>query len=289
MSVFDALLILFLIFSLQPLLRQRMLDTARRRALHRLELKRKSRVIVLVHRQETISLLGLPLVRYIDIEDSERILRAIKLTDPGVPIDLILHTPGGLVLAAEQIAHALRRHPATVTVFVPHYAMSGGTLIALSADKIVMDENAVLGPVDPMVGQCPAASVLKVLEQKDINEIDDQTLIMADVARKAIAQVKYTVTQILSERLESEKAQALAETLATGTWTHDYPISVEEAQQLGLPVSTDMPQDVYEIMSLFPQAPQRRPSVEYIPTPYAPPQPARPSPPPGSRSIGALS
>ena len=272
MSILDIFLILFFLTSLQPMFRQTMLDAARKRALHKLELKRKSRVIALVHRQETISLLGIPLVRYIDIQDSEAVLRAIKLTAPDVPIDLILHTPGGLVLAAEQIACALKRRRAPVTVFVPHYAMSGGTLIALAADKIVMDENAVLGPVDPQVGECPAASVLKVLEQKEINEIDDRTLIMADVARKAIAQVKHTVSEILSERLPADRAQALAEALATGTWTHDYPISVEQAQQLGLPVSTDMPPEVYEIMSLFPQAGQRRPSVEYIPVPYAPPQ-----------------
>jgi len=269
------LLLLFFFMSLQPMVRQGMLDAARRRALHRLEIKRKSRVIALVHRQETISLLGIPLARYIGIEDSEAILRAIKLTDPKVPIDLILHTPGGLVLAAEQIACALQRREAPVTVFVPHYAMSGGTLIALAADQIVMDENAVLGPVDPQLGQCPAASVLKVLEQKDINEIDDQTLIMADQARKAIAQVQHTVTRILSDRMPAEQAAALAETLSTGTWTHDYPITVDEARQLGLPVSTDMPQEVYEIMSLFPQAGMRRPSVEYIPTPYGPVEPAR--------------
>ncbi len=271
--------LLFFVMSLQPMLRQGMLDAARRRALHRLELKRKSRVIALVHRQETISLLGIPLARYIGIEDSEAVLRAIKLTDPEMPIDLILHTPGGLVLAAEQIACALQRRKARVTVFVPHYAMSGGTLIALAADEIVMDENAVLGPVDPQLGQCPAASVLKVLEQKDINEIDDQTLIMADQARKAIAQVQRTITRILSDRMPAERAQALAETLSSGTWTHDYPITVDEAKELGLPVSTDMPQEVYEIMSLFPQAGMRRPSVEYIPSPYGPAEQERRRPP----------
>jgi len=219
--------------------------------------------------------LGIPLARYIDIEDSEAVLRAIKLTDPKVPIDLILHTPGGLVLAAEQIACALQRREARVTVFVPHYAMSGGTLIALAADEIVMDENAVLGPVDPQIGQWPAASVLKVLEQKDINKVDDQTLIMADQARKAIAQVQHTVATILSDRLPADRAAALAETLSTGTWTHDYPITVDEARQLGLPVSTEMPQEVYEIMNLFPQAGMRRPSVEYIPAPYGPAEPVR--------------
>ncbi len=257
----------FLISSLQPVVRQRMLDMARQRLLQQLEQKRKSRVIALIHRQETLSLLGFPLVRYINIEDSEAILRAIKMTDKDVPIDLILHTPGGLVLAAEQIALALRKHPAKVTVFVPHYAMSGGTLIALAADEIIMDENAVLGPVDPQLGQHPAASILKVLERKPIAEIDDDTLIMADIAEKAIRQVQRTVNQLLQDKMPPEKADQLAATLSTGTWTHDYPITVTEARDLGLPVSTDMPAEIYQIMALYPQTAQRRPSVEYIPAP----------------------
>jgi ClpP class serine protease len=257
----------FLISSLQPAIRQRMLDAARQRLLQQLEQKRKSRVIVLIHRQETLSLLGFPLVRYINIEDSEAVLRAIKMTDNDVPIDLILHTPGGLVLAAEQIALALRKHPAKVTVFVPHYAMSGGTLIALAADEIVMDENAVLGPVDPQLGQHPAASILKVLDRKPISEIDDETLIMADIAEKAIRQVKRTVSELLQDKMPADKADQLATTLATGTWTHDYPITVREARELGLPVSEEMPKEIYQIMALYPQTAQRRPSVEYIPTP----------------------
>ncbi len=179
------------------------------------------------------------------------------------------------MLAAEQIAYALCRHPAKVTVFVPHYAMSGGTLIALAADEIVMDENAVLGPVDPQLGQSPAVSILRVLEQKDINEIEDQTLILADVAKKAIDQVQTTVQRIvaLKGHIGEKDAADLAHTLASGRWTHDYPITVPEAQELGLSVSTNMPEKVYQLMSLYPQARQRRPSVEYVPSPYAP-QPA---------------
>jgi ClpP class serine protease len=221
-----------------------------------------------VHRQETMSLLGFPLMRYIDVNDSEDVLRAIKLTDPGCPIDLIVHTPGGLVLAAGQIAHALRRHHAKVSVFVPHYAMSGGTLIALAADEIVMDPNAVLGPVDPQLGQSPAASVLTVLERKKPEDIDDQTLILADVSRKAIAQVRRTVQELLAERMAPDAAEALADKLATGTWTHDYPIMAEEGKALGLPVSTEMPEEVYLFMALFPQPTRTRPAVEYIPMPY---------------------
>jgi ClpP class serine protease len=268
MSIGDVLWLFFMISALQPVLRQKMLEAARMRVLHRFESSRKSRVIALVHRQETMSFLGFPIMRYIDVNDSEEILRAIKLTDPDCPIDLIVHTPGGLVLAAGQIAHALRRHRAKVTVFVPHYAMSGGTLISLAADEIVLDPNAVLGPVDPQLGESPAASVLTVLDRKKPDDIEDKTFILADISRKAITQVRRTVQDLLSDRMPTDQAAALAEKLATGTWTHDYPIMAEEAKALGLPVSTEMPDEVYQFMGLCPQPTRTRPSVEYVPTPY---------------------
>lgn len=280
MEFLNILWVLLIIASLQPVVRQKMLESARFRMLRQFEQSRGSRAIMLIHRQETLSLLGFPLARYIDIQDSEEILRAVKLTDPDLPIDLILHTPGGLVLAVDQIAHALCRHRAKVTVFIPHYAMSGGTMIALAADEIVMDENAVMGPVDPQLGQFPAVSILKAVEQKSVNEIDDETLILADVARKAVGQVKCTIQRVLAERMAPDQAARIADTLASGNWTHDYPISVEEAREIGLNVSTDMPEEVYRLMSLFPQTSQRRPSVTYVPMPY-PPRPAQPS---GSRS-----
>jgi ClpP class serine protease len=266
MSILDIFWIYFILTSLQPIISQRLLEWKRLDLLRKLE-KRGGRVIALVHRQETMSLLGFPIFRYINIEDSEEVLRAIKLTDKTVPINLIIHTPGGLVLAARQIAHALQNHEAKVTVFVPHYAMSGGTLIALAADQIVMDPNAVLGPVDPQLNEYPAASILKVVTQKDKNKIDDQTLIMADISEKAIAQLKEVVRKILKEKMGDEKAEGLAETLATGKWTHDYPLTYEELREMGLPVSTEMPEEVYSFMELFPQPKQRVPSVQYVPVP----------------------
>jgi ClpP class serine protease len=267
--ILDIILVLFILAAMQPFVRQRMLEAARVRLLKSIESKRGTRVIAMIHREEVLALLGFPLSRYIDIHDSEQVLRAIKLTDPAVPIDLILHTPGGLVLATEQIAMALCRHPGKVTVFVPHYAMSGGTLLALAADEIVMDENAVLGPVDPQLGQWPANSILRAVEQKQANEVDDETLIMADVARKAVGQIRSLIINILSHgQMPREKAEVLADLLSNGTWTHDYPIGVGEAKEMGLPVNTDMPPEVYQLMSLFPQSGRGRPTVMYIPMPY---------------------
>jgi len=267
MTVMDLFWLFFILTALQPVIQQRMLDAARARKIQRIENRRNSRVILLVHRQETMRLLGFPLVRYIDIHDSEAVLRAIQMTDREMPIDLVLHTPGGLVLAALQIARAIKAHPGKVTVFVPHYAMSGGTLIALAADEIVMSPYAVLGPIDPQLGELPAASLVKVVEQKPVSEVDDRTLILADVGRKAIDQVRRAAEELLEGKMPPERVREVAAKLSQGTWTHDYPITAREARELGLNVSTDMPEDILELMSLYPQPVRGLPSVEYTPEP----------------------
>jgi len=269
--------VILIISFLVPLFRQRTLVAARLRLINTLERKRQSRLIVMIHRQEQMAFLGIPLFRYITIEDSEEVLRAIRLTPADMPIDIILHTPGGIVLASEQIALAIKSHKAKVTIFVPHYAMSGGTLVALAADEIVMDPHAVLGPIDPQLGEYPAASILQVVERKSINEIDDRTLILADVATKAQRQVGGLVRRILEGKMPPEQADEVAEILTEGRWTHDYPITIEEAEMLRLQVTVDMPNEVYELMKLYPQAGARRPNVEYIPIPYErPPAPRHP-------------
>ena len=269
MDIFFAVIWIFFILSaLVPFYRRRRIQLERYRLIRRLEQERQSRVITLIHRQEALSILGIPFMRYVTVEDSEQVLRAIRLTPGDVPVDLLLHTPGGLLLAAEQIAFALKRHPAKVTVLIPHYAMSGGTLIALAADEIVLDPNGVLGPIDPQLGEYPAVSILEAVNAKDKNELDDKTLILADVARKAVRQVEQSVYCLLKENMDEVKARELATILSEGRWTHDYPISFGEARDLGLPVSDKTPSIIYDLMELYPQPVQRRPTVEYIPVPY---------------------
>ncbi len=242
-----------------------------------MERKYGARVITMIHRQEKIGLLGVPIYRYIDIEDSEAIIRAIRTTPPNMPIMLILHTPGGLVLAASQIAKALKAHPARKVVVIPHYAMSGGgTLIALAADEIIMDPNAVLGPLDLQLSgpggiYLPAPSILRAVEIKGKDKVDDQTLILADMAEKAINQVKELVIELVKDKVGEERARYIADRLVSGYYTHDYPITVEQLREMGgLKVSTDVPPEIYELMTLYPQARTNRPGIEYLPHPIAP-------------------
>ena len=253
-----------------PPLRHKALQIRRSRAIKRIQRLRNTRVITLIHRQERLSILGIPLLRFIDVEDAEKVLRAIRLTPPDQPIDLIVHTPGGLALPAQQIAYALKQHRAPVTVMVPHYAMSGGALIALAADEIMADPNAVLGSVDPQVGwrwyPLPAHSVLSVLSQKDRGVVDDTTLILADVASKAVRQMGDFVSYLLSDNLGAQPARAIAQALTDGRWTHDFPLTVPTLVQLGLPVRAGLPAEVYALMDLYPQQAERRPAVQYTST-----------------------
>ena len=258
--------LLLVVLILLQVFGSRGIDKERATLLGQLEQERGSRVIAMIHRQESASILGVPVAGSISIDDSEAVLRAIRLTPPEQPIDVILHTPGGLVLAAEQIAKALVERKGKVTVFVPHYAMSGGTLIALAADEIVMDANAVLGPVDPQIGDMPAASIVKVVEIKGPARVSDETLIMADVAQKARIQVASFVAQVLLKHMSEKQSALVATILSEGRWTHDFPITVQAARRLGLKVSTDMPRRVYDLMDLYPQQGGGiKPSVWYVP------------------------
>ena len=279
MDPLSLLWLFFILASLQPGAQRQLLLAQRRRALHQISRERGATVITLIHRQEQMSLLGFPIVRYIDIDDAEGVLQAIREAADERPIEIILHTPGGMVLAARQIAAALAEHPARVTAVVPHYAMSGGTLIALAADEIVIDPHAVCGPVDPQLGQYPAASLVEVAERP--GDHDDQTLILADVGRKAIVQLQTFVERMLARHLEPERAREGARLMATGVWTHDHPLGVQELQALGLPVRVGVPEPERELMTLYPQPRGRTPAVEYDPGPPAVP-PGRRVPLPGT-------
>ena len=284
----DLIFIFVILAMILPAIGQSMLEGQRKAIISAIEKKRKTRVIVLIHRQEVMNFLGFPIAKFISIEDSERLLRAIHLTPPDMPIDLILHTPGGLVLAAQQIARALTRHQAKVTVFVPHYAMSGGTMLALAADEIIMDENAVLGPIDPQIGNMPAASLLKLVEAKPVEKLSDETLIMVDIANKSVRQVDALLRKILLDHVPEVKVQPenipkIAQSLVSGMWTHDHPITVEDAQELELPVKTGLPEELYALMDLYPQASGTKSSVQYIPLPYKiDPKTPAPLQPPGT-------
>jgi len=263
-SFSNLIFLAFLVIVLQPVMTGRLFALRRAQAIRSIERRRKARVITMIHRQERRSLFGMNMSNMIGLEDAQSIISAIKATPRDMPIDLVLHTPGGLVLAAMQIARAVEAHPAKVTVFVPIYAMSGGTLIALAADEIVMGEFSMLGPIDPQIMGVSAASILAARDAKPIEHVSDLALVLADVSEKATAQVKRGAVEIMTPRMDRAEAEALADTLTSGTWTHDYALTPQEATGLGLAITVGLPQQMLDLMKLYP-APVKQSAVEFLP------------------------
>jgi ClpP class serine protease len=128
-----------------------------------------------------------------------------------------------------------------------------------------MTRHSVLGPIDPQLGQtsgaAPAASLLRVIEQP-IAEIDDQTLVLADIGRKALDQIRESAKRLLRGKMPEEQMDQVARALSEGRYTHDYPIFAEEAKTMGL---TEMPDEVTALLALYPQPVRTQGGVEYLP------------------------
>jgi len=234
--------------------------------LARIQRTRNSRVIAIIHRETHNGGIAFgPERSWIDLNDFEGVVSAISMTSPNRPLDIILHTEGGETLAALQIARAVKAHPAKKTVFVPYFAMSGGTLIALAADEIIMSDHAVLGPIDPQIGGIPAASIVKAANAKPIETVNDFTLMQADIAQKAMDQMRRQACELMEGTYNHDGSCAISDLLASGKWTHSYPITVPEAREIGLHVSTQMPREVIDLVALYPGPVPREPSVQYLP------------------------
>ena len=228
---FSSLIWVFIVvMALQPLLMGRWYALRRAQAIRAVEKAHGTRVITMIHRQEKRSLFGFSVARHIDLEDAQTIIAAIKETPEDIPIDLIIHTPGGLVLAAMQIARAVEAHPAKVTRLC-----AGLCHVRRNADRARgrrdrLGEFSVLGPIDPQIAGLPAASIVKARDSKPIEHVFDLTLVLADMSEKALAQVKRGAVELLTPRMEQAAAEDLAEKLAGGHWTHDYALTAQRGE-----------------------------------------------------------
>jgi ClpP class serine protease len=225
----------------------------RRRILEELGQERGTKVITMIHKKELWTEEGEE--PEIGIEDIEAVVQAIRKTPPDKPIDLILHTPGGYASAAQMMAMAIKFHPAKVTVMVPFYAMSGGSLMSLAANEIRMEKYSVLGPVDPQIptpdGMWPAGSLSNLVKTKPIQNITDRMIILSDAANLEIENAKAFVMWLLDGKMDKEQAERVADFLAKGYMSHATPITLDVARALGLNVVEGIPDKAYELFETF--------------------------------------
>lgn len=224
----------------------------RERVTGRLEEREGSEVLTMIHGKTPVSLLGFPSYQFIDVEDAEQVIRGIRKAGRR-PVDLVMHTPGGQLNSSVQIARALKNHPERTRVLVPHYAMSGGTIIAMGADEVVMDPDAALGPIDPQLGdfirgQFPARAWMTAAEEKG-EDAEDATIAMRSVSEKAVDAVRSIALELVEGTVEDP--EEVVERLVSGDMIHSYPLSPGEVEEMGLRVSTELPGEVHDLMDTY--------------------------------------
>jgi len=218
-----------------------------------LERERGTKVITMIHKKELWTEPGED--PEIGIEDTVKVLMEIQKTPPNKPIDMIIHTPGGYAVAAQMMAMAIKFHPAKVTVMVPFYAMSGGSLMSLAAGEIRMEKYSVLGPVDPQIptpgGMHPAGALATLMKTKPIQTISDKMVILAESGNLEIENAKAFVMWLLEGKMDEQQAERVADFLARGYMSHATPITLDVARTLGLNVVEGVPDKVYELFKTF--------------------------------------
>lgn len=224
------------------------IQAERAEILERMGSRRGTVVLTLVHRREPWGGKG---HGTITIEDSESLLSQLRRIPPKQPVDLILHTPGGLVLAAEMIAMAVRKRPSRVTAIVPFYAMSGGTLVALAANELMMEAESVLGPLDPQIAGFPAHALISLPQLKPPAAVSDEMMMLSGIARQSLDQTREFVKWILDKKMPPKDRDAVAAFLTGGYLTHDTPIVSEVARDLGIAVKGGIPPEVYQLFQTF--------------------------------------
>jgi ClpP class serine protease len=247
MNTLDLLTFFFIAFVLYAILLPQLqlwnLRRSRMGLIREMERAWGSRVLTMVHKKEAISLFGLPIYQF----------------------DVIVHSPGGQLLPSIQIARALKNHPEKTRAIIPHYAMSGGTIIALACDEIVMDPDAVIGPIDPQVGDFirgsyPAHSWIYATEMKGKNA-DDTSFVMRHISEKALRMMSDHLRELLEDRVDEASFEKIEKMLLGGENVHSLPISSSEARGMGLAVTTEVPPQVHRYMSTFRAV---KSSVEYL-------------------------
>lgn len=192
----------------------------------------------------------------IDDNDKNAFMQAVCRLDRSKGLDLILHTPGGQIAAAESLVCYLKAlFGNDIRTFIPQTAMSAGTMIALSTREIVMGKQSNLGPIDPQFGGMSCAGIIEEFDQacKDVSTNPELARVWGPIiskyhptfigdCKKAIEWADEIVTKWLQENMfsQEEDPEAVARNVVTklsshnATYSHSRHIHMDELKKLGL-------------------------------------------------------
>lgn len=186
-------------------------------------------------------------------EEATDLVDEIRETKKFTWIDVVLHTGGGGAIASERVAEALLAHRRTVA-YIPNYAISGGTEIALATNRIVLGKHAFLGPTDLQLYGIPAHDIGELESERGIDSLSEELALAAIRARRIVPRDIETVCRLINpahkkwlERIFPRRCD-LARMLSSGEMDHMERITYKRARDLGMNVGKRMPSDVYELV-----------------------------------------
>jgi len=157
----------------------------------------------------------------------------------GAPFDLILHTPGGEVFSSLMISRMFNKYPNEIRAIVPYYAMSGGTLLALSCDKICMSETASLGPIDPQLGsffKVGSARGWKEVLRKKGNKVEDQSILFNMAGQQYTQTIKEHITEVM--QVPCKKKKEFISYISSGDVEHAKALTADDLRKFGFDITT---------------------------------------------------
>lgn len=187
-------------------------------------------------------------------------IKGYERIDKNKDINIIMHTTGGSLSSTEAICNCILNHHTSgyqgkINMYIPYYSYSGGCMIALSCDKVVMLKNAILGPCDAQkyVG-CPhsiaaiidTANYKKTMKEK-INETWLASSYDANLCKER--QHKFVNKLIQLGKFSEDVGAIIYDEFFSGKYNHDKIFSAQEAKDLGLNIEIcdDMPSQIKSI------------------------------------------
>ncbi|OPA96937.1 hypothetical protein BFW87_11505 [Pseudomonas fluorescens] len=166
---------------------------------------------------------------YVNDGDKNAFMTVVHGCEFNKGLDLILHTPGGDIAAAESLVDYLHQlFGSDIRVIVPQLAMSAGTMIACSAASIIMGKQSSLGPIDPQIQNVPAIGVLAELDKAAADIKEDAAKL--ELWRMIIG--KYHPTLVVSCEQAVKWAKEFVESSLTTVMFHDDPEAESKAKAI---------------------------------------------------------
>jgi len=174
--------------------------------------------------------------------------------DANIPLNIIIHTNGGESDSADTIAVLLKERKGIVNIYIPKYAYSAGTMIALGGDYIYMNWYSVGGPIDAQLdfdhdnelgNDYSTRHIRKLVKCK---EKEDRQFLQGCLADDFHNECEIILRKLLQD---NDNVEIIIENLLNNNISHGYSYTRSDFEKFGLPIKYDVPDDIMKIFNLY--------------------------------------